>query len=318
MEKLDDETPEQLSPIEELDDDVQSPQPPRQSLEQGPPRPLQDEAPRRASNRSVDAGRNGLKEVAPGLSPLELGTDLLFSRQHLQCVLSDRVLSPKFITFLHTHRPDSVPILTYYLEAANALKALRYAESIIENLEAVHGQDFTTEISSATNAWVVEDKIARSLNVLVQEDMPAFIAHCCAEMSDRALRERVNGRHDSKSNSAPDALAEAFVLSDPASPDNPIVFTSEAFHSLTGYRRKDIIGHNCRVLGRDANNLLGRKRFRSSFDAEHEHCEVLLNYRRDGSPFLNLVTCVPLRDKSNRVRYYLGTQLVSPTHSFRR
>jgi len=35
----------------------------------------------------------------------------------------------------------------------------------------------------------------------------------------------------------------------------------------------------------------------------------LLNYKRDGTPFMNLIMCVPLRDQSNKVRYYLGAQL---------
>ena len=31
--------------------------------------------------------------------------------------------------------------------------------------------------------------------------------------------------------------------------------------------------------------------------------------RKDGSPFVNLIMCVPLRDQSGKVRYYLGAQL---------
>ena len=31
--------------------------------------------------------------------------------------------------------------------------------------------------------------------------------------------------------------------------------------------------------------------------------------RKDGTPFINLIMCVPLRDQSGRVRYYLGAQL---------
>ena len=30
---------------------------------------------------------------------------------------------------------------------------------------------------------------------------------------------------------------------------------------------------------------------------------------RDGTPFINLIMCVPLRDQHNRVRYFLGAQL---------
>ena len=39
-----------------------------------------------------------------------------------------------------------------------------------------------------------------------------------------------------------------FVLSDPSLPDNPIVYCSEGFCKITGYKRQEIIGRNCRFL----------------------------------------------------------------------
>lgn len=39
-----------------------------------------------------------------------------------------------------------------------------------------------------------------------------------------------------------------FVLSDPSLPDNPIVYASEGFCKLTGYKRQDVLGRNCRFL----------------------------------------------------------------------
>lgn len=37
--------------------------------------------------------------------------------------------------------------------------------------------------------------------------------------------------------------------------------------------------------------------------------DLLRFSRKDGSPFINLIMCVPLRDQSGKVRYYLGAQL---------
>lgn len=41
-----------------------------------------------------------------------------------------------------------------------------------------------------------------------------------------------------------------FVLSNPLSLDNPIIYTSEGFHKLIGYTRKQVrrLGRNCRFL----------------------------------------------------------------------
>lgn len=35
-----------------------------------------------------------------------------------------------------------------------------------------------------------------------------------------------------------------FVVSDPTLPDCPIVFASDGFLELTGYRREEVLGHN--------------------------------------------------------------------------
>lgn len=43
--------------------------------------------------------------------------------------------------------------------------------------------------------------------------------------------------------------------------------------------------------------------------AGRQHQEVLLNYRRDGSPFMNLLMTAPLCDSRGVIRYYIGAQV---------
>ena len=38
-------------------------------------------------------------------------------------------------------------------------------------------------------------------------------------------------------------------------------------------------------------------------------CETILNYRRDGSPFMNLLLIAPLYDNKGGVRYFIGCQI---------
>ena len=306
MEYYDPGTPESLSPIEELDDETEPIRSTRQSTD-----PAWSTLCRDDFSRETGAVNPGHAGSDGKLLPLEYCTELLFSRQHLQAIFNDRELALKFTTFLRTHRSHSVPVLNYYLDAIKALKTIRYAESIIRGLEPIPGLDFTTQANSATMAWVLEDKADRALDVLVKEDLPAFIAYLYVKVVDLALVDRVTGKQESAIDTAADGFAEVFVLSDPARPDNPIVFSSDEFHSLTGYSRKEVLGQNCRLLGGKRTSQFGISRFRAALGAEREHCEVLLNYRRDGSPFINLIMCVPLRDQANNVRYYLGAQLVS-------
>ena len=126
-----------------------------------------------------------------------------------------------------------MPLLVYLLDSVKALKAIRYAEAIIKGLEPVSGYEFTTEANGATMSWVIEDKADRALEVLVKDDLPAFIAYVYVRTVDLALVSRVTRKEDLGLRDLADGLAEVFVLSDPAQPDNPIVFASEGLsHSI--------------------------------------------------------------------------------------
>ena len=214
-------TPPPLSPIEELDDDLAIPKPRRNSDPVLPSIIEGEKANPDGSIISIPEKGDG------GTDPLEKISRLLFARQHLQLILADASLSYRFTNFLRTYRPDSAPILAYYLDAIKALKTIKYAEAIMKGLGPIPGHAFTAEANSATMSWVVEDKADRALDVLVNDDLPAFIAYIYVRTVDVALVERVTGREDSESSRIADGLAEVFVLSDPSRPDNPIVFTSE-------------------------------------------------------------------------------------------
>lgn len=97
----------------------------------------------------------------------------------------------------------------------------------------------------------------------------------------------------------------SFTVSDAQHPDQPIVHCSDTFCKLTGYSREEIIGRNCRFLqAPDGQVEKGTERAHTDNGAvQHfqKHCSKfqecqtsLTNYRRDGSPFINLVTVVPI------------------------
>ena len=81
------------------------------------------------------------------------------------------------------------------------------------------------------------------------------------------------------------------------------------FHRTTQYGINYVIGRNCRFLQGPGTNPFSVKRIRDRILAGKEHFETFLNYRRDGSPFLNLLLCAPLIDSRGKVRYFLGAQV---------
>ena len=108
---------------------------------------------------------------------------------------------------------------------------------------------------------------------------------------------------------ASEGLAEVFCLSDPSRHDNPIILASDEFHRTTQYGMDYAIGRNCRFLQGPRTNPFSVQRIKERLKAGQEHVETFLNYRRDGSPFMNLLLCAPLFDSKGQVRYFLGAQV---------
>lgn len=100
-----------------------------------------------------------------------------------------------------------------------------------------------------------------------------------------------------------------FVISDPSQPDNPILFVSPGFSELTGYSLSESVGRNCRFLqGKDTNpNAI--KQISMACKAEKEIRLILLNYKKNGTPFWNLLHITPVKDCDGKVVSFVGVQL---------
>lgn len=99
-----------------------------------------------------------------------------------------------------------------------------------------------------------------------------------------------------------------YCLSDPTLPDNPITFASQAFLNMTGYNLNEILGKNCRFLQGKGTDDYAVYRIRLSITEGADCHVVLLNYRKDGTPFYNRLFMTALRDTKGRVKNYLGVQ----------
>lgn len=91
--------------------------------------------------------------------------------------------------------------------------------------------------------------------------------------------------------------------------DNPIVYASEEFYRTTQYGRDYVIGRNCRFLQGPKTDRNTVARIKEAVRQGQESFETILNYRRDGSPFMNLVMTAPLYDNKGTIRYFIGAQV---------
>ena len=103
-------------------------------------------------------------------------------------------------------------------------------------------------------------------------------------------------------------LPFAFVISDSALPDNPIVFVNRAFLDQTGYAAEDVIGRNCRFLQGEHTEPDAVRALREAIVAEREVTVDIVNYRADGTRFVNRLMVAPLYEEDGSVRHYLGVQ----------
>lgn len=104
-------------------------------------------------------------------------------------------------------------------------------------------------------------------------------------------------------------LGDCFCLTDPSVADNPIMFASDGFVSVTGYSRKDIVQRNCRFLQGTKTDRSSVQRLKTSIDNNQDSVELVLNYRKDGTPFWNLLYVAPLLDETGEVKLFLGGQI---------
>lgn len=98
----------------------------------------------------------------------------------------------------------------------------------------------------------------------------------------------------------------SFVITDPSLRDNPIVFASDDFLTLTGYSREDVLGRNCRFL--QGTNTCKEKvdHIRKGLATGEDVSVTLVNYTADGTPFWNKLFIAALRDAQNNIVNFIG------------
>ncbi|CAO2034494.1 unnamed protein product [Urochloa humidicola] len=78
---------------------------------------------------------------------------------------------------------------------------------------------------------------------------------------------------------------------------------------MTGYSAKEVIGRNCRFLQGPDTDMAEVAKIRDAVREGRSFCGRLLNYRKDGTPFWNLLTVTPIRDDSGKVIKFIGMQV---------
>ena len=142
-----------------------------------------------------------------------------------------------------------------------------------------------------------------------------------------SILSRVATRPNPRVVLGPVDLTCSFVIVDRRRYDHPIVYCSPSFCTLTGYSEEEVIGRNCRFLQAPAGQVSKGdiRRFTSQDAVAHlakssmadKECQTsIINYKKNGDAFVNLVTVIPVPggvsgnfDEQGEIVYQIGFQV---------
>ncbi|WP_428390200.1 PAS domain-containing protein [Lichenicoccus sp.] len=101
---------------------------------------------------------------------------------------------------------------------------------------------------------------------------------------------------------------EAMVLTASDLPDHPMIAVNAAFSALTGYPPDEAVGRNCRFLQGSETDPEASRRIGRCLAQQRGCIEWIVNYRRDGTMFWNLLFLSPVFDETGKLLHVFGNQ----------
>ncbi|KAG2189422.1 hypothetical protein INT44_004564 [Umbelopsis vinacea] len=131
---------------------------------------------------------------------------------------------------------------------------------------------------------------------------------------------RLANRPNPQIDLGPVDLSCSFVVADARQYDTPIIYVSPMFERMTLYSASEAMGLNCRFLqapdGHVAKGTLRSYTEDTSVLHIKQHMiqgkesqASLVNYKKGGQPFVNLVTVIPITWDNDEIAYFVGLQV---------
>jgi PAS domain S-box-containing protein len=110
---------------------------------------------------------------------------------------------------------------------------------------------------------------------------------------------------------------QSVVITDPAQPDNPMIFISEEFEKQTGYTPEEALNRNCRFLQGPETDPATVEAIRTALRNQTSIEVDILNYRKDGGKFWNRLRIRPIYDEAGKMMFFAGVQNPIPAEQVR-
>ncbi|VVC75724.1 Blue-light photoreceptor [Aquicella siphonis] len=103
-----------------------------------------------------------------------------------------------------------------------------------------------------------------------------------------------------------DLIHVGIVICDQSLNDEPIVFANAAIEHITGYKVGEVLGRNCRFLQNGHTHQQGLLNIRQAIKSGIQCREIILNFKKNNSPFLNDITIMPIKENGRNSQYIAG------------
>jgi len=103
-----------------------------------------------------------------------------------------------------------------------------------------------------------------------------------------------------------DALDHGIIITDHTVPDHPIVYANPAITRITGYQLPELLSKNPRLFQGQHSKQRGLDEVRTALRNGTGCLVELLNQRKNGEDWVNLLSLTPIRDASGVITHYVG------------
>ena len=104
-------------------------------------------------------------------------------------------------------------------------------------------------------------------------------------------------------------LPISLTIGSTSQPIGHLIYVNKAFEKLSGYKRSELMGNDCRILQYDKTNKEKKKAMSLSIKTANAMNFVIENKKKNGEEFLNLIFLKPIFNSKGEYCYIIGIQI---------
>ncbi len=133
------------------------------------------------------------------------------------------------------------------------------------------------------------------------------------QLRQGADREKVAEEQIHIRTKAMESTSDGIFIIDAKKSDFPIIYANSSFFSLTGYSKSEVIGKSYFLLYGADTTLRFSEEIKQTFRQGKSFHGEMLNFKKNGEKFWNLLRITPIRDSKGVITHYVGIKTDTTT-----